>query len=409
MTHVLELASDDPVIYLKAYGGVQIKGVENTTTIACEIAAPQLATLIEEDGHVYVTVNASCHLTVPVKSSITIERGMGSVLIEGVQNPINIEKVLGNLVLLGVGQAVVGKVGGNLSARNVSGLLRADKIAGSLTVEDAQALICGKVGGNCVLRQIHAEAQVDKAGGSCRAQDIFGEAILARFGGSIKAKGVNLGADLKVGGSIELFDCHFARDLRLAAGGNILVALPEDQTDLTFVINSSGQKIKVQAKGEDLKLRKHAHVQEFGEDGQPIELSAGGSVSLIDDPRSDENFIGDLSDRFAFEESAFSEMVQERIESATRRAEAKVKAAEIRLSQIQDRVEKFREIDLDVDLENEAPETPSTFTKQPVPPVRRPAGKKGATDEERLMILNMLEKGTINVDEAEALFKAMES
>jgi hypothetical protein len=37
------------------------------------------------------------------------------------------------------------------------------------------------------------------------------------------------------------------------------------------------------------------------------------------------------------------------------------------------------------------------------------AGKKGATDEERLMILKMLQDGKITVDEAETLFKAMES
>jgi hypothetical protein len=47
--------------------------------------------------------------------------------------------------------------------------------------------------------------------------------------------------------------------------------------------------------------------------------------------------------------------------------------------------------------------------QQPVPPDTRPAGKKGATDEERLMILKMLQDGKITVDEAETLFKAMES
>jgi hypothetical protein len=101
-------------------------------------------------------------------------------------------------------------------------------------------------------------------------------------------------------------------------------------------------------------------------------------------------------------------MIQDRIESATRRAEAKVKAAEIRLGQIQDRVEKFRGIKVDVGMGDDDGSLPY-IPEQPVPPVTRPAGKKGATDEERLMILKMLQEGTITVDEAETLFRAMES
>ena len=46
MSHVLYLTRDDPVIYLKAYGVVQIEGVE-ATEITCKIDSPQLATLVE--------------------------------------------------------------------------------------------------------------------------------------------------------------------------------------------------------------------------------------------------------------------------------------------------------------------------------------------------------------------------
>jgi len=407
MTHVLNLTRDDPVIYLKAYGGVQIKGVEGME-ITCNIESPQLATLVEEDGNVYVTVNASCHLEVPVNSSIIIERAMGSALIKRVKNPITIDKVLGNLVLIEVGQADVDKVGGNFSAQHVAGHLHISKIAGRLTVDDAQSLACEKVGGNCVLRQIHADALVDKAGGSCLVQNIAGEARLANFGGSFKARGINLGHGVKVGGSIEIIECKFVRDLRLAAGGNIAVALKKDQTDLSLNITSGSEKIKIKALGEELSIRDYEYQQKFGDGNLSVDLSAGGSVSIAEAPESGEDFIGDLSDRFSFEESAFSEMIQERIESATRRADAKVKAAEIRLGQIQDRLEKFRGFPIDMGFENEGVEKPASVPKRPSPPVTRPAGKKGATDEERLMILKMLQEGTITVDEAEALFRAME-
>jgi hypothetical protein len=93
-------------------------------------------------------------------------------------------------------------------------------------------------------------------------------------------------------------------------------------------------------------------------------------------------------------------MIQERIESATRMAEAKVKAAEIRLEKMRERVEKHRGLHVDLEF-GDKPE-------QPVQPMARKAGRKGASDEERLMILKMLQEKKITVDEAETLFKALE-
>lgn len=408
MAHVLSLTRDDPVIHLKAYGGVQIHGI-NRSEVTCEIDAPQLATLVEENGHVYVTVNAACHLEVPENASIEIERGMGSVLIKGVANLINVEKVLGNLVLMNVGPIVVGKVGGNFSARKTTGPVEVDKIAGNLTVDDVQAVRVNKVGGNCVLRDVHGECRVEKAGGRCLVQNISGLAALGKFGGSIKARDLTLAEDLKVGGNIELIGCKFSQDLSLHAGGDIAVALSADSADLSLEITSAGHKIRIKAQGDDLDLRQAEYEHQIGAGGIGISMKAGGSVSIADTPEPGGDFIGDLSDRFTFEESAFSEMIQERIDSATRRAEAKVKTAEIRLGQIQDRVEKFRGIKVDVGFGAEGEGGASHKPVQPVPPVTRPAGKKGATDEERLMILKMLQEGTISVDEAETLFRAMES
>lgn len=408
MAHVLNLTRDDPVVHLKAYGGVQIKGVEQAE-VTCEIDAPQLATLVEENGHVYITVNSACRLQVPVKSSIDIERGMGSVLIETITGSINIEKVLGNLVLIDIDRAVVEKVGGNFAARKASGIIQIEKIAGNLTVDDIHSIVCEKVGGNCILRNVHGDCRIEKAGGKCLVQGVAGQATFAKFGGSFKARDIALQSDVKVGGNIELIDCKFDNDLSLHAGGDIAIALGEDQADLSLDIRSGGHDIKIKAHGEEIQSRGTEYDYQLGDGRISLSVGAGGSVSVVDAPEPGVDIIGDLSDRFTFEESAFSELIKERIDSATRRAEAKVKAAEIRLGQIQERVEKFRGVNIDVGFGDDQDWDVPPIPKQPVPPVTRPAGKKGATDEERLMILKMLQDGTISVDEAETLFKAMES
>ena len=176
-----------------------------------------------------------------------------------------------------------------------------------------------------------------------------------------------------------------------------------------FKLRSGGENIKIKAHGDDLEIRDGEYDFQVGEGSRTLTIAAGGSVSLMESPGPGEDLIGDLSERFTFEESAFSEMVQERIDSATRRAEAKVKAAEIRLGQIQERVEKRRGFKIDLGFNDQGVPNVPPVPVQPVPPVTRQAGKKGATDEERLMILKMLQDCKVTVDEAETLFRAMES
>ena len=89
------------------------------TEITCKIDSPQLATLVEEDGNVYVTVSASAIWKYRLihRSSLSAH---GVSFDQTCENPITIDKVLGNLVLIEVGQADVDKIGGNFSAQHVT-------------------------------------------------------------------------------------------------------------------------------------------------------------------------------------------------------------------------------------------------------------------------------------------------
>jgi len=405
MTHILKLTKDDPVIHLKAYGGVKILGVEQTE-VRCEIDAPQLATLVEEDGHVYITANSSCQLTVPVASSIEIEQGMGSVSIQNIQNQVLIEKVLGNLVLSDLVSAKVEKVGGNFSVRNASGDIHVEKISANLVVDDVGSFHCEKVGGSCTVKDVHGDFYLAKSGGKFLAQGIAGFTTVERVGGNFVARDLRLEGDVKAGGRINLSNFSFDDNLELRAGGEIDLAIGEEFTGATFNLHSGAHEIKIKVRDDDLEIGDKAYEYQLGEEKRRLYAAAGSSISLREVSEPEKDIVGDISSHFAYEESAFSELIQERVESATRLAEAKMKAAEFRLEQIRERVEKHRgfNIDLGFDDEGERISPPGA----PVPPVNRPIGKKGASDEERLMILQMLQDKKISVDEAETLFKALE-
>jgi hypothetical protein len=405
MTQIFELTRDDPVIHLKAYGGVQVVGVVQAE-VSCEIDSPKQATILEEDGDVYITIISSCQITVPVKSTILLERGMGSVKVSNIHGMVKIEKVLGNLVLNDVGAISVGKVGGNFSVRNSGEAVKVEKVAGNLIVEDVSAFSCEKVGGSCKTRLVHGSFHLEKIGGSFTAQDMAGRVHVENVGGSFSVKGVSLEADFRVGGDIKLFDLAVDQDLSIKAGGDIKIGLTELLDDVSFVIQSGSGRIKVKAQEEDLVIDEHSYSYQIGGGSKNLSLAAGGDVLLSDQLRPDGNVVGDLSSHFKFEESAFSEMIQERIQFATKKAESKVRSAEIRLAQVRERLEKQHGIEIDLGLGSKK----EASTPQPPvsPPVIRPAGKKGATDEERLMILKMLQDKRITVEEAETLFNALE-
>ena len=402
MIHNLQLSREDPIIHLKAYGGVKIQGVEQAE-VACEIDAPQLATLVEEDGHVYVTVNSSCSMTVPVGSSFEIEKGMGSVKIAHVHNKIDAEKVLGNLVLNDVGEVTIGKVGGNFSVQGASGAVRVEKVGGNLALSELVSFSGEKIGGSCKAKAIHGDFSLEKMGGSFKGQEIAGLLRLERLGGSFSARTVTLTSELHAGGDLRLKDFKLAKShTELKAGGDIHLEAGEGFDDIKFEMRSGARHIRVRLGEDDLDIRDGHYDYAPGSAARTLELAAGGTIGLKTLENSGEDLVGDLSDHFEYEESPFSELIRERVESATRRAEAKVKAAEIRLDQMRERVEKHRGFNINVDLGGEVRPEP------PAPPVSRRAGKKGPSDEERLMILKMLQDKKITVEEAETLFNALE-
>ncbi len=404
MTHILNISQPNPIIHIKAYGGVKIEGVDETQ-VQCEIDAPQLATLIEENGHVYLTANSSCNVTVPMASAIEIEKGMGSISIHNIQGSVRIEKVLGNLVMDGIDSARVEKIGGNCAIRNASGAVHLGKVGGNLIIDKAGSLYCEKVGGVCKARDIGGDFKVDKVGGGFKAEHITGLTGVSRVGADFQAADLALGDDLHAGGDIRIARLSFKNDVALFAGGDVVLSLDDSVEGARMGLNSGGYHIRIIHEDDDVSVEAKKYDYEFGNPRFHVEITAGGKVLIGEALDEEVGSVGDLSGFFAYEESALNEMIKERVESATRRAEAKIKATEIRLEHIQGEVEKNRGFRLDLELDD----LKKIKSSAPVPPVTRKAGKKGASDEERLMILKMLQDKQITVDEAEALFRALES
>jgi hypothetical protein len=299
-------------------------------------------------------------------------------------------------------------VGGNFAVHKIDGPVTVEKVSGTLIVEDVASFVCEKVGGSCAVKHIHGDFKLEKIGGSFKAVQIAGTLQVERVGGSFKSSLVQLASDLRTGGQIVLEHFDLEKKLSLRAGGSIVLHLPPQVEDAAFDIRSGSQNIHIQLGQDDLAIGDREYSYVLGDGSRKVDLRAGGSVKVAEAADEPQDFVGDLSKHFDYQDSPLSEMIQERVESATRRAEAKIKAAEIRLERMRERFEHQKEAATAVNGKDGLPHTLGAIPPVPPVPPTPSVGTKGATDEERLMILQMLQDNKISVEEAESLFKALE-
>ena len=251
-----------------------------------------------------------------------------------------------------------------------------EKVAGSLVVDAVESFTCEKIGGFVKARSVAHDFTVDKVGGGIQAQDLTGRAKIMKVGGSIKGNGIHLAEDLKVGGDIELFNASFDSGIDLKAGGDILLGL-SDLSDLTLDLYSGSEKIMIRKAGEIIGIGEGNYTYKSGDETSlQVDLYAGGNI-LVTDEMSEPVLIGDLSDNFKFEETAFGEMIRERVESATRLAEAKVRATEIRLGKLHEKLENEFGFKLDIDLGKDVPDVPTAAFRSCTDPSFSPSREEG--------------------------------
>ncbi len=263
MSHILQISQSDPVIHLKAYGGLKIEGVQQDQ-VQCEIEAPQLATLMEEDGHVYLTANSSCSVTVPVDSSIQIEKGMGSVSIKNIRGVITIEKVMGNLVLTQVGSAHLERTGGNCAVQDASGEILLEKVGGNLVVDKVASLRCEKVGGVCLIKDVTGDVSVEKVGGNFKAEKVAGLTYVGRVGGDFRALDLTINEDIVAGGNIRLARLNLSDDVDLRAGGDVFLSLVDTLPGAQLDMKSGGHQIRITHQNDDIEIRAKEYEYAFG-------------------------------------------------------------------------------------------------------------------------------------------------
>ncbi len=414
-----------PEVYIQEiHGSLQVRGWDRSEILIQ--ANLDDTTLEKQDDVVHLSCQSDCSIRLPQDASIQVETVHSSARFKLLAGNLKIDQVHGSLALRNVGETQVGSVHGDLLAKQVMGDLQ-----------------IGQVQGNTLARDVQGKCAVQQTSGNLDLRDITGE-ITASASGNARIR-----LSLLSGDSYDI-----------SAKGNLHCRLPDDAS-AQVNLSSGARDIEVKLPGEKTSVREKNHSLTMGNGDASVTLSAGAGLyfaSQESDWAEKEEIEADFNEEFSSIAEELSQHITQQVESqiesqlemldeqmsnlATAAQKAGMSAAEMerimqrarnsseratvrareRMRRAQERLGKKLERKLaaaqrKVELKAKAAERrkkvhkkrtldferlPSTSTTAPKAP------GKSVSDEERLMVLRMLEQKKIGLDEAEHLLAALE-
>jgi hypothetical protein len=399
-THVLEVGPTPTLKIHEIEGDLTLTGWERPELLARGPKSSELSYLAEV-GVVELRAQRHCFVQTPLQTTLQIDGSieghaainllLGPVAMQGVEGdlqvnscgPLSIQSVDGNLSVRAVaGSCQVHSVDGNARIAQVAGDLLLPKVDGNLSISEVVGNVEAEADGNVdlSLTLVHGQQVQVAADGNivCKIQPDAGVRVRLEAEGSIRVR--NLGESRRSDDDCLEFvlgDGGALLDLR--ADGNIMLT-GADQRDFAAGIAFDAEV------GEEMGRR-------AAELGQQIAQQVEAQVAVL--TREMEEKLARMGDN-----DEMANKLQERITSTMRRAEEKFAEAmrkiEVRAGERGPEFDRRRK-----GYGWQAPPPPVP----PVPPA--PPRRNPVTDEERMIILRMVEQGKISVEQAEKLLAAL--
>jgi hypothetical protein len=406
------------VIIGQVMGNLQVRGWENPEVVVR--ANPEDLSLEGQDDVVRLSCLGECEVRLPQGATIQVEVVHGNGQFRALEDELAIGQVHGSLGLRNVAATRVEAVHGELSARAVSGDLEAGQVHGNAQVRDVQ--------GRCTLKEVM---------GNLDLRDVESDVRAIAEGNARLRLSVLMGAQYQV-----------------QAQGNLQCRIPEDAS-LKLNLSSEAGIIRVLTPQISRTFQQEQCELTLGDGQATMQLAAGGLLYLTgqggwegpgpETASAEEGFVRlpeDFSEQITqqveaqieaqmqamtrqineqmdlltqrFSGAGMSPEEIERImaqarqvsERETTRAQEKMRRAQEKLERKLEAAQRQREKAADRRTRGAGRQSWS-FDWPPPPPAPAPP-KAPVSDEERLMILRMLEQKKITLEEAEQLLATLE-
>lgn len=349
-------------------GNLDVRGLPRRD-VALESSTPSFQVTAAEETAVVGKLEGDCAIRMPEQGHLRIGSVGGQLKIKGVQGTTVVEAIGGDCIVRHFGSLTVGHIDGNIHARHAG-----------------VAIALGTVGGNATLRDIDVPITITQVGGNFWGRNLPAGLQIEQVDGEIA-----LHTDFAAGSL-----------LQLAASGSMLFRVPSS-ANVRFRIP---RQTTVQVdEGLQMFTEGEQKIIVMGMGAAEVCVTAAASVRV----RSDETYDMDGECTFAFDGGIDAYMTD-----VSAKIDAQMSQIETRLNDLPGHVRTRVERKLEAaqrkvesalrDAEKAGERSHYRYSSQIVyPPIREPI-----SEEERLTILRMLEKGTISVQEAENLLATLE-
>ncbi len=378
---------EDTIIVIRTSADLYLSGGDQADVRL--FSSEERVQISREDNLLRIENHSGLDLMVPHGSNIKIERVGGSAFLQDL-GMVEIDKVGGELALQRLGQVEIGKVGGSLTVRDVSGPFRVQRIGGELMARGLESLV--------TLEAVGGDADVQGVG--------EGEFIL------------------RAGGDAQIYLTRsMGRLVSVRAGGDVALHLPPE-VNARFEVVADSEEIHLnlnhQADPFDGTIEQRRHEFIIGEGEARVELRGGGDCLISDEPAEPSS----LNSEFERIETSWQNARENRArfgwpghfdpgrsvawaDMIGRRAQEAARRAEMRVGRHGGHGEHGRhegwERFFQGDFTPPVPPTPPTPPMSPQQTSRTPV-----SEQERMLVLQMLQDGKVSVEQAEALLRALE-
>lgn len=360
-------------IAIRASDDLSIEGTQEKYLTAIVTHGESLR-ISEHNEGLEIKATTDCRLLIPETATVTVEKVSGDLSVSRLANRVIVGKIGGDLTLEQLGGASIETVGGDTRFKKITGTLEIARVGGDLDGEGVIALSSRAVGG---------------------------DASLIDISGSID---LSAGGDVDISSSMENLPT-----MTIRAGGDVTLYVG-DRVNAQLEMLSGGENIRVHACGQEGDWEEGVVSLPLGEGGATIRMEAGDSITVTDQESAPREFEGLIEktiegwqDFGIDQERTFRDSmnaVSDSVEEAVRKVEKASEVAGIKID-LSNRHRKHKIFDHDrktkvVGFSYDEPERKSDSIKSKM------------SDEERMMVLRMLQEKKISVEEAEKLLNALD-
>jgi len=422
MTNRQEIeVAEGVTVQIKVDGDLQVHGQEGALMRA--EGSNETPSIQQADGTVQVECRGDCVVYLPLWAAVEIET-QGDLLVDGMHSGVTVVFCGGDAAVAGAGKVDIKEVGGDLQASQIDSM-EAREIHGDAHLSDVRGPVSVGAKGDVHIHQVAGSVSAN-AKGNVRLAEVTGEKIQVNAKGDTHLLRCQADISVNTAGDVHLNEI-VSQQVRAVAKGDVRVHFSEKVGGQAKIVTSGD--LFVRSQGKSMRKGRGVYTFRFGEGDAVFSFISKGDTLLEGLDLADGSLhgisadMGKIGDELGAELGAmgaemgreFSDLGRDIARQVQDKVARKMKDLGKRTAKVEWGEGKSWSFNFgDVPVPPKSPTPP----QRPMPPARpgwdapfnaieETVPGEPVSEEERTLVLRMLEDGKISAAEAATLLEAL--